>query len=51
MRSHAEHLLARAHGHWSNHEPLPLDLFYALLGEGIDVATEERKFTNNQERN
>ena len=45
-----EHLLYRAHYYWDHDLPLPLDLFYEMLGAGIDVAEEERVYNLNMEQ-
>jgi len=47
--THTSFLLRQASTYWEKHEPLPLDLFYRLLGAGIDVAYAEKQFTNEQQ--
>lgn len=44
-----DHLVSRARSHWGNGNPIPLDLFYEMLGAGIDVDAEEKVFHNEQE--
>lgn len=38
-----DHALTRAHLCWDVGAPLPIDLFYELIGLGLDVETLERK--------
>lgn len=45
-----DHLMARAEGHWGNHDPLPLDLFAEMISAGIDVDGAERAFKNKLEQ-
>lgn len=48
--NHIKFLISKAKRHWRNHTPVPLDLFYEMLGAGIDVAAVEQDFhSNNQE--
>lgn len=42
--TYREFLLVKASIYWSAGEPVPTDLFYEMLGAGIDVAAEEAKF-------
>ncbi len=37
-------LIAEAKGYWTEGEPLPLDLAIAMMAEGMDVETMERKY-------
>lgn len=39
-----DNLLFRAEAYWLADDPLPTDLFAALLGAGVDVEAEEKKF-------
>lgn len=46
--TYSEHLLRKASSHWDKHEPLPIDLFYEMLGQGLDVETLERQHKEDQ---
>lgn len=41
--NNTEWLLRKADEHWSAGHTLPIDLFAALVSEGIDVAAEEQR--------
>lgn len=44
-----EHLESLARIYWEEDIPLPLDLFYKMVGEGLDVEQLEKQFKKEHE--
>lgn len=47
--THHEWLIQKASVFWNQGQQLPLDLFYQLIGAGLDVAALERKDVKEQD--
>jgi hypothetical protein len=42
--TYRDHLLRKAEAFWEQGYPLPIDLFFEMLTEGIDIGAAEKNF-------
>jgi hypothetical protein len=44
----SEHLLRRSQAYWDVGSPVPIDLFYEMLGAGLDVDALEKQHKESE---